>query len=95
MMLDHVKKQLFVFSAAHWKKLSFPASYRRGMPVTGVRIFTTPLHGASSYYVCPRCSVTLEREFVAFCDRCGQRLDWKDYTNAKKIFVGRPGEALK
>lgn len=26
--------------------------------------------------VCPRCKETFEREFQAFCDRCGQRLDW-------------------
>lgn len=59
--------------------------YRRKMPVTEVRIFTSSLYGQTGYYVCPRCSVTLEREFMAFCDRCGQRLDWRGYRKAKRI----------
>ena len=29
--------------------------------------------------VCPRCEITLDREFVRFCDRCGQRLLWLYY----------------
>ena len=40
----------------------------------------------SAGFVCPSCHVTLEREFVAFCDRCGQRLDWENYRSAKVIF---------
>jgi len=26
---------------------------------------------------CPRCIIPLEREYQAFCDRCGQALDWR------------------
>ena len=33
--------------------------------------------GTSSYYLCPRCSIPLEREFVPYCDQCGQKLSWK------------------
>ena len=39
--------------------------------------------GGYSYPLCPRCRRGLEREFVGFCDRCGQRVDWKSF--------GRPG----
>lgn len=39
-----------------------------------------------AYYVCPRCKITLEREFVKFCDRCGQCLDWKRYQNAHIVY---------
>jgi len=46
-------------------------SYRVAMPVTQVRIYS-----GSSYPVCPRCNIGLEREYVSFCDRCGQRLEW-------------------
>lgn len=28
------------------------------------------------YYVCPQCQITLEREYQAFCENCGQKLDW-------------------
>lgn len=32
-----------------------------------------------TYPVCPRCGIILEREYVKFCDNCGQKLDWKEY----------------
>lgn len=28
------------------------------------------------YPVCPRCGSSFDREYTAFCDRCGQRLFW-------------------
>ena len=49
-------------------------SYRTSMEVTHLRKYR-----ATAYYICPRCSITLEREFMAYCDRCGQRLGWKHY----------------
>ena len=27
----------------------------------------------------------MEREFMAFCDRCGQKLDWRGYKNYSLI----------
>lgn len=36
------------------------------------------------YYRCPRCQELLPREFMAYCDRCGQCLDWREYRNAKR-----------
>ncbi len=38
--------------------------------------------GGEGYYVCPRCGVSLEREFMAYCDRCGQRLGWEQHHRA-------------
>jgi len=40
------------------------------------------------YYICPRCNVSLERDFQAFCDRCGQRLDWSGRRKARNIHTG-------
>lgn len=37
----------------------------------------------TGYYVCPRCHSLLDREFVRYCDRCGQRLGWHFYSKAK------------
>ena len=58
--------------------------YRIKMPVTEVMLFPD----GNSYYVCPRCHMTMEREFMNFCDRCGQRLDWKGYKKARIVYPG-------
>ena len=51
--------------------------YRAPMTVTQLRRY-----GSAYYYVCPRCKITLDREFMAYCDRCGQCLNWKNYRKA-------------
>lgn len=68
-----------------------PESYRKGMLVNEVMVFET-WFGKTGYYVCPRCKITMEREFMLFCDRCGQKLDWKYYRKAKVVY---PGERCK
>ena len=35
--------------------------------------------------ICPSCQITLERDYQAYCDRCGQKLSWKNYSKAKII----------
>ena len=52
-------------------------SYRTPMQVSKLRKYRTTV-----YYICPRCSITMEREFMAYCDRCGQCLSWKNYRKA-------------
>ena len=37
--------------------------------------------------LCPRCQVSLEREYSKFCDRCGQRLSWTGFGKAKVIDI--------
>ena len=32
-----------------------------------------------TYPVCPRCGRSLEREYMSYCDRCGQCLAWEEY----------------
>ena len=38
------------------------------------------------YYLCPRCQELLPREFMAYCDRCGQCLDWSEYRKAERTY---------
>lgn len=59
-------------------------SYRLPLKVTEVRCYPAPL-GETSYSVCPRCGITMEREYQHFCDRCGQRLDWGSFDDAVVI----------
>lgn len=47
-------------------------SYRIPRPVTKVVSFQQ----GGCYPVCPRCSRSMEREYMAYCNRCGQRLSW-------------------
>ena len=58
------------------KKSAAAESYRSPMLVTHLRLYKT-----TSFYICPR-GITLEREFMSYCDRCGQCLDWKCYRKA-------------
>ncbi len=47
-------------------------SFRIPLPVTELRTYGS----SDEYYVCPRCKLTLDREYMAYCDRCGQCLVW-------------------
>ena len=73
-------------AARIFKRYKYLMSYRRGMIVSEVMIFPYFSDSQTGYYVCPRCHVTLEREFMSYCDRCGQKLDWRFYKQAKKIY---------
>lgn len=43
------------------------------------------MRSGDTYPVCPRCRTTLEREYQRFCDRCGQKLNWRGYRGASVI----------
>lgn len=47
-------------------------SYRIPLPVTEIVEYAVD----GCYPVCPRCHIPIEREYMSFCDRCGQRLNW-------------------
>ena len=55
--------------------------YRVPMRVEAIRAYRWE-NGTHSYPVCPRCNSTMEREYQAFCDRCGQRLSWRGFDRA-------------
>lgn len=52
-------------------------SYRVPREVTKYRTCA----GGKSYPVCPRCGMCIERESMDYCDRCGQRLGWKLFSD--------------
>ena len=57
--------------------------YRVPLPVTEVMVYGD----GDSYPVCPRCDCTLDREYMRFCDRCGQRLFWATLDTAKIAYT--------
>lgn len=50
-------------------------SYRQPRQVTKRRIYSK----GHTYPLCPRCNRSLEREYMSYCDRCGQCLAWEEY----------------
>lgn len=52
-------------------------------------------HSGDCYPVCPRCSMPIEREYMSFCDRCGQKLGWKKLKDAVIVFPGYSSAAKK
>ncbi len=67
-----------------WHFFQAVLSFRQPMPIAEVKVLL-----GSGFYVCPRCSLTIDREFMAFCDRCGQCLDWRHYKKARIIYPNR------
>ena len=67
-----------------WREMSF----REPMPVTHIRCFRCPC-GVTGFPVCPQCGVTMEQEYQSFCDRCGQCLNWKHFSEATIILPER------
>lgn len=61
------------------------ASFQIPMKVNEMVRLQTYAHQYDLYYICPRCKISLERDFMSCCGRCGQKLDWKDYKKAKIV----------
>lgn len=61
-------------------------SYRLPLAVTSLRAFPSSF-GLTTYPVCPRCGDSLDREYQAYCDRCGQALNWLDLHKATIIMI--------
>ena len=64
--------------------LPLSSLYREPMPVTHIRCINGSL-GLVGFPVCPCCGITMDREYLTYCDRCGQRLDWKNFSKATII----------
>ena len=80
--------------AARWATFLFKyifryAAYRFPLPITEYILYCDTFFQDSIYYYCPRCNITLERDYQAFCDRCGQKLDWRRIDKARHRFPER------
>ena len=64
--------------AEQTKIISDAETYRIPMAVREIHLF----RHSGAYPVCPRCKLTIEREYQAYCDRCGQALGWEEYGEA-------------
>ena len=42
-----------------------------------------------TYSICPRCDCLLDREYMRFCDCCGQKLSWKLFRFATVVYAPR------
>lgn len=58
-------------------------AYRIPSLVRTIRLFAS----GDIYAVCPKCGISLTREYMAFCDVCGQKLNWSGFDNAEIIKV--------
>lgn len=76
--------RVFLEGNVHWLQEHF-ISYRIPLSIRKIRVFRETLT-KTSYYVCPRCDCSLEREFVLFCARCGQQLDWRNYRQVTRVY---------
>ena len=56
-------------------------SYRIPLIVKEIKI----LGSSGEFAACPKCKETVDREYMSFCDRCGQHLDWSCYDHAVVI----------
>lgn len=66
MLLKQLSQRLRKLFAFHL------ASYRIPLSVTQIVLFPS----GDSYCVCPRCDNLLDREYMSYCDCCGQCLSW-------------------
>ena len=65
------------------KKLHDLAAYRHPWLVREYVLYQSTFGNASAFFLCPRCDLTLDREYQASCDRCGQCLNWKRIEKAE------------
>ena len=70
------------------KEVQTAISQLQPMPVTHIHCYYCS-NGMTGYPVCPNCKTTMEREFQRHCDRCGQCLDWKLFSQATIILPER------
>ena len=67
-------------------ELDTALSFRTPMRVLSVRRYSARPE-LSTYPLCPRCNLPMEREYQHFCDHCGQALSWKGFSRATVIFA--------
>lgn len=73
-----------IYVRIHLNTLS--PEHARAKEVRAIRYY---INASTGYYVCPNCNCTFEREYQSYCDRCGQKLAWTDFSNGKVILIKR------
>ena len=58
--------------------------YRQPMQVRELARYRS----GGTFPVCPRCGSAMEREYQNYCDRCGQRLGWREIRRAQVVDRG-------
>ena len=61
-------------------------SFRTPMQVLAVRQYPA-CPELSTYPLCPRCNLPMEREYQRYCDHCGQALSWKGFSHTAVTFT--------
>lgn len=73
------------------KAMEDALTYR--IPMEVMQILKLP--NEDCYPVCPRCKITVDREYMHYCDRCGQKLGWKKLKDAVFVYPGNGSAAKK
>lgn len=61
------------------------ASYRIVRSVTHAVVYGR----GNCYPICPRCKQAIDREYIRFCNNCGQHLGWQSYSPPKSNLPGK------
>lgn len=77
-MLDKITADIIL-------KIQNELAFRTPLSVTEFVYFP---HNKTLFPRCPRCNITLEREYMHFCTNCGQLLSWDkaSFTMIRFIF---------
>lgn len=77
-----IEELLVASKLVRWRFAAEAISYRIPKVVRKVIQY----HDGNCYPVCPRCVKGIDREYMSYCDRCGQRLSWRRFERAKICF---------
>ena len=65
----------------HSRKFKVIPGYRTPLQVCELLLSRDGIY----YPICPRCKCSIDREYMSYCDRCGQRLGWDRLRAAKVV----------
>lgn len=74
-----LSKILFTLKNLRQQTKKAEIAYRLPKTVTEVLCYKTP-NGYTAYPICPTCKISFGREYQSYCDRCGQKLDWTQFS---------------
>lgn len=67
----------------------------KSKPMAVTKIFCRDRNNVYTYRaVCPACDKPLQSDWQSYCDRCGQRLNWEQYSKADLVCTFSEKEEL-